>query len=287
MIADKLNLEGYEVNTYLINKNSDLQEIYFSHANGFNALTYSSLVNKIKNDYQIISYDMRGHGNTSLPADHSQMKSWFTYKDDLEKILEIKKTPSVLIGHSMGGTASLLLAYARPDLVSRLILIDPVILPYSYRLIYKFLQKVGLMKIHPMVRGALMRRNTWENKDEAIEYFRKKNLFKKIPTEVIKNYVEGGLKKNNNGKFELCCKPEWEAANFRLSPDEIGFNLKKSGVPIKLILPPNSYVCNKRSQNKLKRLMPQIEIVTVKDTTHMLPLENSGAVSNEINKFLS
>ena len=33
--------------------------------------------------------------------------------------------------------------------------------------------------------------------------------------------------------------------------------------------------------------MPQIEIVTVKDTTHMLPLENSGAVSNEINKFLS
>ena len=87
MITDKLNLEGYEVNTYLINKNSNLQEIYFSHANGFNALTYSSLVSKIKNDYQIISYDMRGHGNTSLPADHSQMKSWFTYKDDLEKIL--------------------------------------------------------------------------------------------------------------------------------------------------------------------------------------------------------
>ena len=48
-------------------------------------------MSKLKNDYKVISYDMRGHGTTSLPADHSQMKSWFIYKDDLEKILEINK----------------------------------------------------------------------------------------------------------------------------------------------------------------------------------------------------
>ena len=279
-------MENGIVNSYVINESENSPEIYFSHANGFNALTYSSLLNKIKKNYQITSYDMRGHGETTLLADHNQMKSWLIYKDDLEKILDIKKTPSVLIGHSMGGTASLLLAYTRPDLVSQLILIDPVILSYSYRIIYKFLQKAGLMKIHPMVRGALMRRNTWENQNEAVEYFERKKLFRNISKNIIKDYVTDGLKKNIHQKYELSCHPEWEAANFRLSPDEIGFNLKKSNVPIKLILPPNSYVCNKESQRKLERLMPNIEIINIKNTSHMLPLENFEAVSDEINKFL-
>ena len=47
-------------------------------------------------------------------------------------------------------------------------------------MIYKFLQYAGLMKIHPMVKGALMRKNSWESHDEAIEYFKNKKLFKKI-----------------------------------------------------------------------------------------------------------
>ena len=286
MISRSLNIEDRKVNSYVMNESENSPEIYFSHANGFNALTYSSLLKKIKKNYQITSYDMRGHGKTTLLADYNQMRSWLIYKEDLEQILDIRKKPSVLIGHSMGGTASLLLAYARPDLVSRLILIDPVILSYSYRIIYKFLQKAGLMKIHPMVRGALMRRNKWENQNEAIEYFETKKLFRNISKNVIEDYVTDGLKKNITQKYELSCHPEWEAANFRLSPDEIGFNLKKSNVPIKLILPPNSYVCNRESQRKLERLMPNIEIVNIKDTSHMLPLESFEAVSDEINKFL-
>ena len=286
MISRSLNIEDRKVNSYVMNESENSPEIYFSHANGFNALTYSSLLKKIKKNYQITSYDMRGHGKTTLLADYNQMRSWLIYKEDLEQILDIRKKPSVLIGHSMGGTASLLLAYARPDLVSRLILIDPVILSYSYRIIYKFLQKAGLLKIHPMVRGALMRRNKWENQNEAIEYFETKKLFRNISKNVIEDYVTDGLKKNITQKYELSCHPEWEAANFRLSPDEIGFNLKKSNVPIKLILPPNSYVCNRESQRKLERLMPNIEIVNIKDTSHMLPLESFEAVSDEINKFL-
>ena len=191
-------MENGKVNSYVINESEKSPEIYFSHANGFNALTYSSLLKKIIKYYQITSYDMRGHGETTLLADHNQMRSWLIYKDDLEQILDIKKTPSVLIGHSMGGTASLLLSYARPDLVSQIILIDTVILSYSYRIIYKFLQKAGLMKIHPMVRGALMRRNTWKNQNEAVEYFERKKLFRNISINIIEDYVTDGLKKNIN-----------------------------------------------------------------------------------------
>ena len=287
MINKKLLVNNHNVNSYIVNEDKNLPKIYFSHANGFNGLAYSSLINKIKKTYQIIAYDMRGHGFTTLPSNHIELKSWFQYKEDLEKILEVKKEPSILIGHSMGGTASLLLAYARPDLVSKLILIDPVILSYSYRFFYKLLQNTGLMKMHPMVKGALKRRNSWDSQKQAIEYFKNKKLFKNVSEETIKDYVKGGLKKNDQQLFELCCHPNWEAANFKLSPDEIGFNLKKSNMPIKLILTPNSIVCNERSQKRLRQLMPQIEISTINNTSHMLPLEDEDAVGEEINKFLS
>ena len=92
MINRDLNIENNKINSYVINENESSPEIYFSHANGFNALTYSSLLKKVKKKYQITSYDMRGHGKTTLLADHDQMKSWFIYKDDLEQILDIKKT---------------------------------------------------------------------------------------------------------------------------------------------------------------------------------------------------
>ena len=287
MINKKLLINNHQINSYIANEDENSNKIFFSHANGFNALTYKSLISKIKKKFEITAYDMRGHGWTTLPSDHQKLKSWFQYKEDLEKIIEIKNKPSILIGHSMGGTASLLLAYARPDLVSKLILIDPVILSYSYRFFYKLLQNTGLMKMHPMVRGALMRKNSWNNEDEAVKYFKNKKLFNGVSEQIIRDYVKGGLKKNNQDVYELCCKPQWEAANFKLSQDEIGFNLKKSDIPIKLILTPNSIVCNERSQKKLKNLMSQIEISIIKNTSHMLPLENVDAVSDEINKFLS
>jgi len=37
---------------------------------------------------------------------------------------------------------------------------------------------------------------------------------------------------------------------------------------------------------RIKKLAPQTEIVFIENTTHMLPLEASEEVSEEINKFL-
>ena len=124
MINKKFTLDNYEINSYVREQGNSLNDIYFSHANGFNALAYSSLIKNIDNDYQIIAYDMRGHGSTTLPAKQDEMKSWFIYKDDLEKILEIKKTPSILIGHSMGGKTAMTFDCIYPERVEKLVVVD-------------------------------------------------------------------------------------------------------------------------------------------------------------------
>ena len=170
---------------------------------------------------------------------------------------------------------------------NKIILIDPVLLPLTYWLGTKAMQSIGLIeKIHPMVRGALIRKNSWRSKEEAFEYFSGKKLFRKVIPEAITDYIEGGMKQTNESSFCLNCDPRWEAATFKLTAGEIWFNLKKSEIPTKIILTPNSYVCNKKSQKKLSQYISKMEVVTIANTTHMLPLEDIEGVSNEILNFL-
>ena len=287
MIQFQIPYKGNYFNAYGINQDLNTTPIYFSHANGFNGFMYKTLLNKISNNQKIISYDLRGHGKSTIPAEPDKLKSWHRYSDDLINILNKNQKPSILIGHSLGGTTSLLVALKRPELVSKIILIDPVLLPLTYWLGTKAMQSIGLIeKIHPMVRGALIRKNNWKSKEEAFEYFSGKKLFRKVIPEAITDYIEGGMKQTNESSFCLNCDPRWEAATFKLTAGEIWFNLKKSEIPTKIILTPNSYVCNKKSQKKLSQYLSKMEVVTIANTTHMLPLEDIEGVSNEILNFL-
>lgn len=287
MIQFQIPYKENYFNAYGINQYLNTTPIYFSHANGFNGFMYKTLLNRISNNQKIISYDLRGHGKSTIPAEPDKLKSWHRYSDDLINILNKNQKPSILIGHSLGGTTSLLVALKRPELVSKIILIDPVLLPLTYWLGTKAIQSIGLIeKIHPMVRGALIRKNNWKSKEEAFEYFSGKKLFRKVIPEAITDYIEGGMKQTNESNFCLNCDPRWEAATFKLTAGEIWFNLKSSEIPTKIILTPNSYVCNKKSQKKLSQYLSKMEVVTIENTTHMLPLEDIESVGNEILNFI-
>src|SRR5687768_14473986 len=43
-------------------------DVVFSHANGFNALTYRTILAPLAADLRILAYDLRGHGASTLPA---------------------------------------------------------------------------------------------------------------------------------------------------------------------------------------------------------------------------
>ena len=287
MNKEIINFQSGNIATYKRSKATD-DIIYFSHANGFCGQVYKSLLNQINKDYEVITYDMRGHGDTNLIADHSKLKSWYTFRDDLAHLIQDHKKPVTLSGHSMGGTASLLLALSNPKLVKKLILIDPVILPLRYIISYKFLQLINLAHLaSPLSKNALIRRNVWNNENEALKYFSGKSLFRNINSEIITDYVKHCLKKNDNHQYTLKCDPRWESACFKLTSHEVWFDLKKIDLPIKIILTPNSVVCNETSQKRIKKLNPQTEICFIKDTSHMLPLERTEEVAKEINNFLT
>lgn len=70
--------------------------------------------------YQVLTYDVRGHGKTEMPEGELSMNLWVSDLYALLKALHIRET--ILLGHSMGGTIAAEFAVAHPDMINALIL---------------------------------------------------------------------------------------------------------------------------------------------------------------------
>ena len=224
------------IQTYNLHKNLN-KHFYFSHAHVFYKLTYQSLLKNISKEFRITTYDMRGHGDTTLKADPKKLRSWNSFRDDLIFLIENLNSPAILSGHSLGGTASWLVALSRPDLVEKLVLVDPVILPLRYIFGYHLFDFFHIAHfISPLAKNALIRRNEWKTKEEAYDYFSEKKLFSKVSKEALNDYVNYGLKNNKNNNFTLKCDPKWESACFQLNTKEVWDGVEHLKIPIKIIL---------------------------------------------------
>jgi len=73
-------------------------------------------------EFRTVLVDLRGHGqSTPIPSDLSRMAF---VADVVQVIKTVVGAPVVLVGQSMGGHTAMLLAAARPDLVSKLVLLE-------------------------------------------------------------------------------------------------------------------------------------------------------------------
>src|SRR5258706_12153138 len=58
-------------------------DIVFSHANGFNARTYRTVLQPLAADLRILALDLRGHGASTLPTVIEGPQGWLQFRDDL------------------------------------------------------------------------------------------------------------------------------------------------------------------------------------------------------------
>lgn len=75
----------------------------------------------LSSDYRVISVDLRNHGDSPWDPD----MAYRTMAGDVAGLIETRVGgPAHVLGHSMGGKTSMLLAFDNPDLVDRLIVAD-------------------------------------------------------------------------------------------------------------------------------------------------------------------
>lgn len=264
--------------------------LHFAHANGFNALTYRLLLSQLAGGFRVYAGDLRGHGQTTLKANPKGMQDWLIYRDDMLRWIEaIDGRPKLLAGHSLGATASLMAAIAKPQMVSGLVLAEPVIMPPRYLRWLGLMRTFGLIdQAFPMVAQARRRRSIWPNRQAMFEAYRGRGAFASWPEQIVRDYIDGGTVDFLDGKqVRLACTPGWEAANYRAGAPNIWREIGQLRCPLTLIVGAKSSTCPEPVIEMLSKARPGVRVVRVPEASHFLPMEYPEIVLAEIRAIAS
>jgi esterase len=138
---------------------------------------WQSLGRLFSDYFEVITVDLRNHGHSF----HHDEMNYVVMAEDLNRLLKHLDIPSCcLIGHSMGGKASILLALQQPNLISRLVVADIAPVPYSHA--YDHL-------IDPVLSLALDLCESRSEIDRALQ--------KHIPDNLLRSFLLQNLERKN------------------------------------------------------------------------------------------
>ena len=89
--------------------------LFMIHGIGSRRSTWNKLIEDLKSDFCCISYDLRGHGDSPVPAPPYHLDDLVGDLEALRRKLGIEKAH--IIGHSLGGMIGPAYARAHPALV--------------------------------------------------------------------------------------------------------------------------------------------------------------------------
>ena len=260
-------------------------DVIFLHANGFNAMTYRSVLEPLAGSLRILAVDQQGHGRSPQRVAHEGRMDWLDLRDDLIGLLAaLDGPPVVLAGHSMGGAVSILAAAERPDAVRGLALFDPVIAPQAMVVAARGLT-VPPHADNPLAQGARRRRAHFPSRTAAIESYTGRGAFKTWPAQALADYVEDGFKDRPDGEVELTAAPDWESSNFSTHLNDVWTALDGLRMPVAILRAEVGSTCNLQTAEPYHAANPAFRVATIPGSTHFLPLERPDLVAATLAKM--
>lgn len=197
----------------------DAPQVMFAHANGFCAPMWNSTAAALAQHCHVLAYDARGHGASVTDISTASLH-WNVMHEDLIDLLSVLQAagrvngPVTAVGHSMGGAAVLCVAGCRPDLIQRLVALDPVVW-WPEMLAPSFSSE----RKDALVAGARRRRAVFPDRETAYDAWWGRGIFADWDDAVLSAYVHFGLSGSECG-IRLACDPETEATIFDVNWDE-------------------------------------------------------------------
>ena len=254
-------------------------DVIFLHANGFNAMTYRSVLAPLAGTLRILAVDQQGHGRSAQRAVSEGRMDWHDLRDDLIGLLAaLGGPPVVLAGHSMGGAVSILAAAERPTAVRGLALFDPVIVPREMVIAARALTEPPHAN-NPLAQGARRRRAHFPSRAAAIESYTGRGAFKTWPAQALADYVEDGFRDRADGEVELSAAPDWESSNFSAHLNDIWAAMAGLRMPISILRAEIGSTCNLQTAEPYEAANPGFSVATIPGATHFLPLERPDLVA--------
>jgi len=258
--------------------------LHFAHANGYPPSCYRQLLLPLTEHYRVLGMHLRPMWSKEPPT---SLKSWETLAEDLIAFLEGQGLKKVIgVGHSLGAVTTMFAAVKRPDLFSKLVLLEPVFLPPKVIFWGSFVPRFMRGWFLPFIPRAKNRTHLWDSREEVFTSYRNKKVFSHFSDEVLRDFVEHGLEEKEGGKVGLVYPREWEAHIYSFFPG-VWKPLKTIELPILGVRGEKSDTIFPHAWAFWKAHYPGHTLVEFPDSGHLVPLEYPQKVVEQMLSFLA
>jgi pimeloyl-ACP methyl ester carboxylesterase len=249
--------------------------IVFSHGNSFPASTYGVMLNDLRQrGFQVEAIEKLGH-NPRYPV----TDNWPHLVQELtDFVTPLAQTSSVfLVGHSLGGILSMMVAAQSPALVSGVVLLDAPMLGGWRANLLKVGKCLSMAESLSPAAVSRKRRTSWPNFAEALAHFQHKRVFAKWAPEVLHDYVAHGTHDEqgpHGPRRVLSFDRDIESAIYNGLPDNLEGYFKRRPLTCKAALIGGLQSKELRQVGlDFSRRITQGRIAMV-DGTHLFPMEH-------------
>jgi esterase len=247
----------------------DKQPLITLHGIGRVGHTFDHIAPHFASRYHVIAVDMRGHGDSSWDPKGAYLVE--DYVKDIEGLAQQLRLRNIVIwGNSTGGRVAQVFAGLHPELVAAVISED-----------------VGPERPREIADGMTARlkredEQGWASEDELFAQQKAGNP--RTADEILRAYVHYGSKPRADGRIIWKRDP---AIGNGFVPTELWRFVREIKSPIIYILGGRSTIVPAATQEELRKVLPQAEIVTIPGVGHYPSEESPTEFLGVVDKFLA
>ncbi len=245
---------------------TELPPVILAHGLFGSGRNLGGIARRLAQDRQVISVDMRNHGDSFHADDHS----YAALAADLAEVIAANGGIADLVGHSMGGKAAMVMALTQPGLVRRLAVLDIAPLGYAHSQIGVLSAIEDLDLAGLRLRSEADARLAQRMKDAGTRAFLLQSLDLKTDP------------------------PSWKMnlPALRANMDSItgwpeGLTAGAFDGPVLVMAGANSDYCTDAGIDAIRRFFPQADVEFVEGAGHWLHAEKPEEVSTRLADFLA
>lgn len=204
-----------------------MQPLIFSHANSFPAGTYRLLFALLRErGFEVHALDRFGHDER-----YAVTSNWphlvQQLADFAQPLVQRWGQPAWLVGHSLGGFVSVMLAAQHPDLARGVLMLDAPLISGWRAKSLEMAKRAKLIGSVSPGKISSKRRNSWASREEALALFQSKKAFARWHPQMLQDYVEHGMSTLPDGRVGLHFAREEETAIYNTLPHNLNALLRR------------------------------------------------------------
>ncbi len=249
----------------------DAPTIFLLHGDMRTSRSWDAVARRLCDSYRVLALDSRGHGDSDWPD------TGYTFAqrvDDLEAFSDaIGMRNAIAVAHSTGGVVATLLSDRRPDIFTRLALLEPMVVVTE-----SFQRMVSKRAETP--------RRTWDSREGMYKYLKWHRMTGKWPDEVIRDVVDHESYELPNSRLDI----KWATASMRWSEREGDYldlkpALRTLEKPILFIMS-DSRADQFRHLHPIAEETPDFDLLTIPDSGHNMYMDQPAAVAEAVRNFI-